>query len=101
QMKLAKSVLVMSILAAAALSSVGCGGGKEPETPAGKSGPVGPKTAAGEAVTEAAEDKFNDALDAFNAHDKANDWNDAACSDMASKFSAAASEQKGGKFPEA
>jgi tetratricopeptide (TPR) repeat protein len=100
-MKLAKSVLVMGILASAALSQVGCGGGKEPETPVGKAGPTGPKTAAGETVTKAAEDKFNDALEAFNAHDKANDWNDAACSDMASKFSAAASEQKGGKFPEA
>jgi len=101
-MNLGKSVLVMTLLAAGALTSAGCGGGgKEPETPAGKGGEAGPKTATGTTVTKAAEDKFNDALEAFNAHDKANDWNDAACSDMASKFQAAASEQKGGKFPEA
>ena len=100
-MKLANSVLVMGFLAATTITQIGCGGGKEPETPAGKAGPQGPKDATGETVTKAASDKFKDALDAFNAHDKANDWNDAACADMASKFSAAASEQKGGKFPEA
>jgi tetratricopeptide (TPR) repeat protein len=100
-MKLAKSVLVMGFLGVLSATSLGCGGGKEPETPASKAGPQGPKTAGGEAVTKAAENKFNDALDSFNAHDKANDWSDSTCGEVASRFKAAADEQKGGKFPEA
>ena len=102
-MKLAKSVWVLSFLAAATVTQVGCGGGgKEPETAAGKGGPPGgPKTATGEQVSKEAQNKFVEALDAFNAHDKASDWNDASCNEVASRFKAAADEQKGGRFPEA
>ncbi len=95
-MKLSQSVLTASLLALA----FGCGGGKEPQTAAGAGG-HGPRTTTGESVNQAAESKFNLALDAFNTHDKANDWNDAACSDVADKFEAAESEQKSGKLPEA
>src|SRR5437762_3040688 len=79
----------------------GCGGGATPppETPAHKS--TGPTTAAGAAVDPGAQSKFEAALEVFAAHDKANDWSDAVCGDVASKFTAAAAEQKGGKFPEA
>ena len=45
--------------------------------------------------------KFGAALDAFNAHDKANDWNDQTCSETAKLFLASASAQSSGKFPEA
>jgi tetratricopeptide (TPR) repeat protein len=93
-MKLTTSVLVAGIIAAA----FGCGGGKEPETAAGKGGGGGKPA---QAVTQAAENKFNGALDAFNAHDKAGDWNAQNCVDNAKAFEAAAAEQSGGKFPEA
>jgi tetratricopeptide (TPR) repeat protein len=73
----------------------GDGGGKGAVTPAG------PKTASGGAVTKAAEDSFNVALEAFAAHDNAADWSDAVCADVAKKFEAAVSNQKSGKFPEA
>ena len=52
-------------------------------------------------VDKAAQDKFDAALDAFNGHDKAADWSDATCADVASQFQAAASQQKNGKLPEA
>jgi tetratricopeptide (TPR) repeat protein len=96
-MKLTNGVLAFGLVALLA----GCGGGKEPETPASKAEPSGPKSATGQAVAKAAEDKFNDALDAFNAHDKAADWSDATCAEVAKKFADAASEQKNGKFAEA
>ncbi len=41
------------------------------------------------------------ALDALNGHDKANDWNDATCADVAKQFLAAASANQNGKFAEA
>ena len=86
---------------ASLLIAAGCGGGggegKGPDSPAGKGGP----STAGQAVAPAAQDKFDAALEAFVAHDKANDWTDPVCAEVASKFQAAASEQKGGKFPEA
>ena len=78
-----------------------CGGGKEPVTPVETKQAKGPKTESGDTVNQAAESKFNIALDAFNAHDKASDWTDASCAEVAGKFEAAASEQKNGKFPEA
>jgi tetratricopeptide (TPR) repeat protein len=97
-MNFAKSVLAMGLLVAGVVSS-GCGGGKEPETPADKAS-TGPAAAA-PVVDKQAQDKFNGALDAFNAHDKVADWNDAACADVAGQFDAAASQQKSGKLPEA
>jgi tetratricopeptide (TPR) repeat protein len=85
--------------AAVAASAIGCGGGGEPKTPADK---VVPGAAAPhEEVNQAAQDKFKNALDAFNEHDKANDWNDGACAEVAKMFEVAASEQKSGRFPEA
>ena len=98
-MNFGKSVLVMGLLGAAIVSN-GCGGGAqtEPQTPANKStGPAAPAAA----VDKAAQDKFNAALDAFNGHDKAADWNEAACADVAQQFQAAASSQKSGKLSEA
>jgi tetratricopeptide (TPR) repeat protein len=94
-----QSVLAMGFLAVFGLA--GCGGGKEPETPAGQADNQGNKGPSGPVVTKDAEDKFNDALDAFNGHDKAGDWDDGACSDVAKRFLDAASAQKNGKFPEA
>ena len=51
-------------------------------------------------VVEGAQEKFNAALDAFVAHDKANDWNDATCAEVAKTFDdARASKQKGRRSP--
>jgi tetratricopeptide (TPR) repeat protein len=78
-----------------------CGGGGGAEGGGGAKVPTsGPKSASGDAISKAAEDNFKTALDAFLAHDKAGDWNDAACSDVASRFQSATKEQKSGKFPE-
>ena len=98
-MNFGKSVLVMGLLGAASAASIsGCGGGNpEPTTPAGKTSTANTPPP----VDKAAQDKFDAALDAFNAHDKAADWSDASCADVASQFQAAASQQKSGKLPEA
>jgi tetratricopeptide (TPR) repeat protein len=53
------------------------------------------------AVSREAENSFNVAIDGFSAHDKAGDWTDAVCAQMASAFESAASQQKGGKLPAA
>jgi tetratricopeptide (TPR) repeat protein len=78
----------------------GCGGAKEEaKAPVAhhNEGPVAPPAA----VESGAREKFGAALDAFNAHDKANDWNDQTCSETAKLFLASASAQSSGKFPEA
>ena len=80
-----------------ALSVVlGCGG-PPPETPAGKGGGGGPVAA----VSQAAENAFTAALEAFNGHDKAGDWSAPVCAQVAQSFEAAALQQKGGKLPAA
>lgn len=77
------------------------GGGGETKPAATPTGPVAGPVTAGAAVDQAAQDKFQAALEVFAGHDKANDWSDAVCNDVAGKFQSAAAEQKGGKFPEA
>ncbi len=92
------SVLAVSSLVAA----LGCGGGsgEGPKAPVHgpESGPVGVTSAP---VQRAALERFNTALDSFNAHDEANDWTDQACAESAKNFEGAASAQSSGKFPEA
>ena len=97
-MNLRKSVFVVGLASAVILAGCG-GGGKEPETPANKAG--GQPSAPVQTVAPEAQDKFNAALDSFNAHDKAADWSDATCAEVAKSFQDAASQQKNGKFPEA
>lgn len=86
------------ISASVLLAAVACGGGGG-DTKVNT--PTGPKTVGGGAVTKAAEDSFNVALEAFAAHDNAADWTDATCTGVAKQFEAAISNQKSGKFPEA
>src|SRR5580700_1004605 len=84
----------------AGLIGNGCGGGNKPaetEAHVEKGGAVTPKVQ----VDQKALDRFNGALDALNGHDKANDWNDQACGDVAKQFDGAASANPNGKFPEA
>jgi tetratricopeptide (TPR) repeat protein len=98
-MKITSTILATSFFTAAV--GLGCGGGnkeaQEPSSEGHSGGPVGVAAP----VQKAALDRFNAALDDFNAHDKANDWNDANCSASASAFEGAASAQSSGKFPEA
>ena len=92
------------ILAAGALGisvGFGCGGGKEEAKSPADEGKGKVHTAAPGPVDVGAREKFNAALNAFNDHDKNNDWNDQACADTANLFSAAASAQSSGRFPEA
>jgi tetratricopeptide (TPR) repeat protein len=87
------SVLALSTLA----TLLGCGGGPEAKAPSGAGSAAVPVAV----VSQAAENKFNQALDAFNAHDKAGDWSEAVCAEVARTFETAASEQKGGSLPSA
>jgi tetratricopeptide (TPR) repeat protein len=97
-MNLGKSIFAIGLVGLTALGAgAGCGGGKEPETPASKA----PPAAAAPVVDKEAQDKFNTALDAFNDHDKKADWSDATCSDVAQQFQAAAAQQKSGGLAEA
>jgi tetratricopeptide (TPR) repeat protein len=100
-MKKIGSVFIAGILGVSL--GVGCGGGaaKEEEPKAPPTSRATPVAAASPAVEVGAREKFNAALDAFNAHDKANDWNDQTCGDTAKLFTSAASTQSSGRFPEA
>ncbi|WP_394827187.1 hypothetical protein [Pendulispora albinea] len=83
-------------------TAIACGGGAEgkgPQTPQGGSKGGGPSQAV--EVNKEAQSKFFAAIDVFHGHDKASNWNEAACQETAGLFKAAAAEQKGGKFPEA
>ena len=95
-----KTLLLVSISVLAAA----CGGGASvghalaPEKASGKA------DAKGHAVSKEAAANFDSALDQFAAHDKKQDWDDAACSAIAKAFAAAADAQKsdtGRPFPEA
>lgn len=100
-MKKLGAVLTIGTVSLAVLAlDAGCGGGAAKE---GK-GPKTPGAAVGvgnTAVEQKALDRFNSALDAFNGHDKANDWSDQTCADVAGQFKSAASANSTGKFPEA
>src|SRR4051812_45329083 len=95
-----------SVIVAAALLvwATGCSGG-------GGGGGTGPgakdahgntiKDSKGNSVTTAAASKFNTGLEAMAQHDKAGDWNDAACTSTAQLFIDAAKEQGDKTFTEA
>jgi tetratricopeptide (TPR) repeat protein len=71
------------------LAACGGGGGEGPKTPskpaAGGGGGAGPVTAE---LSKDAQAKYNAAIDAFVEHDKANNWNDESCKEVASMFEA-------------
>jgi tetratricopeptide (TPR) repeat protein len=79
---------------------VGCGGGSAPpaKSPADESNaaPAQPPP-----VAKPTLEGFNAALDAFNTHDKANDWTEPACAEVAKMFEAIAAEQPSGRLAEA
>ena len=92
----------MMVAAALLVWATGCGG-PTADGPGGKvpSKPTGPTDSSGNAVSAAAVNKFNAALDGMTAHDKAGDWNDASCTATAAAFVEAAKEQGDKTFGEA
>ena len=76
-----------------ALLLAACGGGATPEakTPGP---PPGNKTDGPNPMSAEAQKGYNDALQSMVAHDKANDWTDASCSQVSKAFQDAASHQK-------
>lgn len=92
---LSAGLMMLSLACGGGGVEVNTGGKKEPKVP-GK-----PTTSTGETVSDTAQAKFNAAVEAMVAHDKAADWNDAACKEVAQRFEEAAAEQKSKKFPEA
>lgn len=92
----------MMVAAALLVWATGCGG-PTTDGPGGKvpGGHTGPTDSSGNAVSAAAVNKFNTALDAMAAHDKAGDWNDANCTATAAAFVEAAKEQGDKTFGEA
>lgn len=93
-----KRITVLAALLASLAAACGGGSGEGPKVPSkgdgkGSEAPV-------IQVSKDAQAKFNAALDAFVEHDKANNWNDQACADVAKMFDEAESAQ-GGKFAQA
>ena len=90
----------MMVLAVCTALGSGCGGGGKDANTGGvkKGAAVG---VGNTSVEKKALDQFNAALDSLNAHDKANDWSDQTCADVAKQFLSAASANSSGKFPEA
>ena len=80
------------VIAVAALALAGCGK-KDPNVPGQGKGPgTGPD--GGPAVDSKTQAAFDKALEDFIAHERANDWNDGVCEDMAKKFRAASDQAK-------
>ncbi len=91
------SKITFGLLALLAVAACGGGGGKGPDAPTTKK----KQPDADPVVSVEASRKYDAALEAFNAHDKANDWNEATCSDVAKKFEVAHDEEKSRQFSEA
>ena len=91
----------MMVAAALLVWATGCSSGTT--GPGGKipGAPAGPTDSKGNAVSAAAVNKFNSALDTMAQHDKAGDWNEASCTATAAMFVEAAKEQGDKTFGEA
>lgn len=94
-----KSIVSTLFLVSSLAGAVACGGGSGDTKVNNPQGGSGPHTAGGTVVNATAKEKFGQALEAFLAHDKAGDWADASCGEVAKMFDDAASSQ--GSFPEA
>lgn len=70
-----------------------CGGGA-PEAKTPKGPPPGNKTDGPNPMSAEAQKGYNDALQAMVAHDKANDWTEASCGQIAKSFLDAGAHQK-------
>ena len=90
-MKRFKSGVACSMLM---LLVAGCGGGASVEAKTPKGPPPGNKTEGPNPMSAEAQKGYNDALQSMVAHDKANDWTDASCGQVAKSFLDAAAHQK-------
>jgi tetratricopeptide (TPR) repeat protein len=70
-----------------------CGGGATPEAKEPKAKP-GPTTDGPNPMSAEAQKGYNDALQSMVAHDKANDWTEASCTQVAKAFMDASVHQK-------
>lgn len=86
-MKKRITTLIASGLFALTAACGGGGGGEGPKTPTKTGGGSSGGPVAAE-LSKDAQAKFNAAIDAFVEHDKANNWNDEACKEVASQFDA-------------
>lgn len=83
-----KSYAAMSLV----VGVVACGGtNKEVKAP---THPSGKTDRSGHKVSKAAARSFNAALDGFVSHDKASDWSESVCKDVAGQFLHASEQQK-------
>ena len=89
--------LLLTGFAALVLGACGGGGAKPAESIATAAPAEQVRSTTGVVVDTATRDQYREALEAFDAHDKAADWNDAACNDVASKF---VDSSDGGKLAE-
>jgi len=89
-----------TMIAAAALLALGAGCGGTPDAVKVKE-PTGPADSNGNQVSTAAANKFKSGLEALVQHDKALDWSDATCTQVAQLFLDAAKEQGDRSFNEA
>src|SRR5260221_4564 len=89
-------VFSTAVLTGLLLQLSACGGGAVSGKPAelGATERSGFKTSTGDMVHKEAAKSFDDALKAFVAHDKAFDWSEATCKDVASMFAKASDVQQ-------
>jgi len=90
-------ILSTFVLAGLLVPLTGCGGsasvgGKPVELPSSERS--GFKTSTGDAVHKEAAKSFDEALKSFVAHDKAFDWNESTCKEVASMFDKASDVQQ-------
>lgn len=90
-----------TVALAALLGLVGCGGSGSNTPPAKTADGKAVTDSNGQAVSQAAADKFKGGMDAMASHDKASDWSEATCKQTAELFLAAAKEQGDKTFAEA
>ncbi len=91
----------LGAVAALVMAAAACGSPPPPQTATTPTAKATASAPPREQIAAEATQQFSAALEAFLAHDKANDWSDESCKDTSKKFEDAASRQKGGKFPEA
>lgn len=91
RLKYAGVILMIALLAAGCPKKGTKGGGKFGGKGGGKGG-----SAILEEISEAAKQTFNEAVEAYNQHEAAKDWEEKSCKQVADLFMDASAEQQGG-----
>ena len=82
------TTLISAVLFTLVAACGGGGGGEGPKTPTKPGGGGGGGGPVAAELSKDAQAKYNAAIDAFVEHDKANNWNDESCKDVAGMFEA-------------